>query len=83
MTAIFIEILGFTGMMLCLSAYAMNVRGVLGSDSKYYLLANGLGGAFLVLNSIWHWALPSAIENAVWSGIALWGFISRKNKKDF
>ena len=80
MIDIFIEILGFTGMMLCLSAYAMNVRGVLDSDSKYYLLANGLGGAFLVLNSIWHWALPSAIENAVWSGIAFWGFISRKNK---
>ena len=78
MIAIFVEILGFIGMMLCISAYAMNVRGVLSSDSKYYLLANGFGGAFLVLNSLWHWALPSAIENAVWSGIALWGFISRK-----
>ena len=81
MGEILIEILGFTGMMLCLSAYAMNVRGVLSSDSKYYLLANAFGGAFLVLNSMWHWALPSAIENAVWAGIALWGFISRKNKK--
>ena len=81
MIDILIEILGFSGMMLCLTAYAMNVRGRLSSDSKFYLLANGFGGAFLVLNSIWHWALPSAIENAVWSGIALWGFISRKNKR--
>ena len=78
MKDILIEILGFSGMMLCLTAYAMNVRGRLSSDSKFYLLANGFGGAFLVLNSLWHWALPSAIENAVWSGIALWGFISRK-----
>ena len=75
---VLIEILGFMGMLLCLSAYALNVRGTLSSDSHYYLLANGFGGVFLVANSLWHWALPSAIENSVWAGIALWGFLSRK-----
>ena len=73
MTEILIEIVGYTGMSLCISAYALNVHGKLASDSKYYLLANGFGGMFLVLNSLWHWALPSAFENAVWAGIAFCG----------
>ncbi len=73
MKEILIEIVGYLGMGLCISAYALNVHGKLASDSKYYLLANGFGGIFLVLNSLWHWALPSAFENAVWAGIALWG----------
>lgn len=78
---ILIEIIGYLGMVLCISAYALNVRGILNSDSRYYLLANGMGGLFLVLNSLWHWALPSAFENAVWAGIALWGFVMRRSKR--
>jgi hypothetical protein len=58
--SIFIEIIGYTGTALCISAYILNVRGRLQADSAYYLLANGFGGAFLVINSEWHWALPSA-----------------------
>ncbi len=73
-----IELLGYLGMILCITAYALNVRGTLSSNSKYYLLANSLGGILLVLNSVWHWALPSAIENAVWASIALLGFLKRK-----
>ena len=77
---ILIEIIGFAGTALCISAYILNVRGRLSSDSKYYLLANGLGGAFLVINSVWHWALPSAIENAIWATVALFGLVGRKAK---
>jgi hypothetical protein len=76
--SIFIEIIGFTGTILCISAYILNVQGRLSSDSRYYLLANGLGGAFLVVNSVWHWALPSAIENAIWATVALIGILKRK-----
>lgn len=75
---ILIEIIGFSGMILCISAYALNVRGSLNADSKYYLMANTVGGVFLVLNSLWHWALPSAFENAVWASIALLGILKRK-----
>ena len=76
--SIFIEIIGFTGTALCISAYILNVQGRLQADSAYYLLANGFGGAFLVINSVWHWALPSAIENAIWATVALFGFLNRK-----
>jgi hypothetical protein len=75
---ILIEIIGYVGMLLCLSAYGLNVKGIINAESSYYLLANGVGGAFLVLNSIWHWALPSAFENGVWASIALWGLVNRK-----
>jgi hypothetical protein len=76
--AIFIEIIGFTGTALCISAYILNVQGRLSADSRYYLLANGMGGVFLVINSVWHWALPSAIENAIWASVALFGILKRK-----
>lgn len=80
---ILIEIIGFMGMILCISAYALNVRGTLNSDSPYYLSANIVGGIFLVINSLWHWALPSAFENAVWASIALLGILKgRKAKKN-
>ena len=76
--SILIEIIGFAGTFLCISAYILNVRGRLSAESPYYLLANCFGGAFLVLNSVWHWALPSAIENAIWASVALIGFWGRK-----
>jgi hypothetical protein len=79
--SIFIEIIGFIGTLLCISAYILNVRGKLASDAKYYLLANGMGGIFLVINSVWHWALPSAIENGIWAGVALLGFFGRRKKQ--
>jgi hypothetical protein len=75
-----VEILGYFGMFLCLSAYTLNVLGKVSSDSLYYLLANGFGGAFLVLNSYYHWAFPSAIENAVWASIAFLGLLKRKKQ---
>ena len=76
--SILIEIIGFTGTILCISAYILNVQGRLSADSPRYLLANCLGGAFLVFNSVWHWALPSAIENAIWASVALMGILKRK-----
>lgn len=75
---IFIETIGYLGMFLCLSAYTLNVLGKVASDSHYYLFANGIGGAFLVVNSYWHLALPSAIENSVWASIAFLGLLKRK-----
>ncbi len=75
---VFVEILGYFGMFLCLSAYTLNVLGKVSADSRYYLLANGFGGAFLVLNSYYHWAMPSAIENSVWASIAFLGLFRRK-----
>lgn len=76
--SILIEIIGYTGTLLCISAYILNVQGRLSADSRYYLMANSLGGAFLVINSVWHWALPSAIENAIWASVALIGIFKRK-----
>lgn len=77
---VFVEIIGFMGMFLCLSAYGLNVFGRITSESRYYLLANSFGGIFLVINAFWHWALPSAIENAVWATIAFGGLLKRKTK---
>jgi hypothetical protein len=75
---ILIEVIGYSGMFLCLSAYTLNVFGKIASDSLYYLFANSFGGAFLVINAYYHWALPLAIENGVWASIAFIGLLKRK-----
>jgi hypothetical protein len=76
--SIFIEIVGYIGTLLCISAYFLNIRGHLDAKSPYYLAANIVGGVFLVANSIYHWALPSAIENSIWALVALLGLFGRK-----
>jgi Na+/pantothenate symporter len=73
--SIFIEIIGYIGTILCISAYFLNVRGRLDASSPYYLAANVVGGIFLVINSVYHWALPSAIENSIWALVALVGLM--------
>ena len=81
MENIWVEAIGFFGMSCCLGAYALNVRGHLAATDGRYLLANVVGGACLVVNSLWHWALPSAIENSIWAGIALLSVCSNWQKK--
>jgi hypothetical protein len=62
----FIDIAGWSGMLLILAAYALNSSGRMRSDSQLYQWMNIVGAAGLTLNSGWNFAWPSATLNVVW-----------------
>jgi hypothetical protein len=67
-----IEVIGWTGALLILAAYALLSSGKLRAQSLTYHLMNILGAAGFVVNSGWNGALPSAAMNVVWIGIGLY-----------
>jgi hypothetical protein len=67
-----IEIIGWTGALLILAAYALLSAGKLRAQSLTYHLMNILGAAGFVVNSGWNGALPSAAMNVVWIGIGVY-----------
>lgn len=66
-----IDFLGWAGAFLLLGAYACVSFKKLRADSVSYQLANGLGSCFLVVNTIYYHAFPSAFVNVIWIGIAV------------
>jgi hypothetical protein len=68
-----IEVMGWSGALLLLSAYALLSGGKLRAESLTYQLMNILGAAGFVVNSGWNGALPSAAMNLVWMGIGIYG----------
>ncbi|HET7757153.1 MAG TPA: hypothetical protein VFK87_07845 [Steroidobacteraceae bacterium] len=70
-----IEVIGWTGAVLILSAYALLSAGKLSGDSRGYHLMNIAGAIGFVINSGWNGALPSAGLNVVWIGIGAYGLL--------
>ena len=70
-----IEIIGWLGAVLVLSAYGLLSSHRLSSRSAAYQVLNIAGSIGLVINSGWNGAIPSAGVNVIWLGIgahALW-----------
>ncbi len=70
-----IEIVGWLGALLVLSAYGLLSAHRLSSYSVAYQALNIAGSIGLVINSAWNGAIPSAAVNVIWLGIgahALW-----------
>lgn len=61
-----IETLGWTGSLLVLIAYALNMNKKLPADSLTYYLLNILGSALLIINTAYHHAFPSMAVNIIW-----------------
>ena len=75
-----VNIIGWLGSAAVVSAYALiSTRRVRG-DSLLYQLLNLIGSIFLVINTFYLGALPSAFVNTIWIGIALFALwrIARK-----
>ena len=73
-TRIFVDSIGWIGSCMVILAYALNMYKKLRSDALVYYLLNIIGSAFLIVNTIYHNAIPSAMVNIVWvliAGIAL------------
>ena len=72
-----IEIVGWLGAVLMLSAYLLLTSGKVSSRSNLYLWMNVLSGAGFVINSAWNGAYPSAFINVIWAAIGLYRVFGR------
>ena len=74
------EIAGWGGALLILSAYLLLSLGRLSGQSPVYQWMNVIGACGFAINGWWHGALPSAALNVVWlliGGMALWRIAKR------
>ena len=80
LTVIAINVVGWIGMALLISAYALVTAGKLHGPGLTFQLMNLFGGGFLMVNSGYYGAWPSAALNLVWVVIGLVG-LSRARLK--
>jgi hypothetical protein len=73
-----IEVVGWIGASLIISAYALLSSGKLSGDSKLYHYMNIVGAVGFVVNSGWNGAFPSAALNVVWIGIGSYALLQRR-----
>ncbi|HTH55531.1 MAG TPA: hypothetical protein VL728_05755 [Cyclobacteriaceae bacterium] len=67
---LFIDTIGWIGSIEVIAAYALNSYQMIPSNSIYFQLLNLTGGFFLIINTVYHRAYPSAFINIVWVIIA-------------
>jgi hypothetical protein len=70
MKKIIIDAVGWIGSIEVIAAYGLNSYQVIPSDSIYFQLLNLTGAFFLIINTVYHRAYPSAFINVVWVIIA-------------
>ncbi|MEJ7861572.1 MAG: hypothetical protein WKF90_08040 [Pyrinomonadaceae bacterium] len=79
-----VEIVGWIGTFLLLTAYVLVSFKKLEGDSIKYQMMNVVAGLCLVTNTLYHGAYPPSFLNAVWSIIAVVAIITigRKSGKN-
>ena len=84
LTEIAIEVAGWAGALMILTAYLLLSAGKLTGQSLVYQGMNVIGAAGFTVNGWWHGALPSAVLNIVWmliGAVALWGIVNARETK--
>jgi hypothetical protein len=77
-----IDILGWIGSAEVIIAYGLNSYQKMKSDSPLFQILNLTGATFLIINTIYYHAYPSAFINVVWVIIAAFAIGKRIfNKK--
>ena len=77
MSTLLVDLLGWIGAALILTAYALVSARRLEGDALAYQLPNLVGGLLLVVNTVYYGAYPSTAVNAVWIGVAGWSLLTR------
>jgi hypothetical protein len=70
---IIVNVVGWMGMALLIGAYALVTAGRLHGPGLPFQLMNLFGGGFLMINSAYYGAWPSAALNLVWVVIGIVG----------
>lgn len=81
-TVIVISVLGWLGMGLLIGAYGLVTAGRITGTSLPFQLMNLFGGAFLMINSAYYGAWPSAVLNLVWVVIGTVGLARSRRARD-
>jgi hypothetical protein len=76
-----IGIIGWTGTILLLAAYALLTARRLSAGGWVYQTINLIGGLALMFNTAYYSAWPSAALNLVWFGIGLVGLIHSRRRR--
>jgi hypothetical protein len=72
-TVIAINVVGWLGMALLIGAYVLVTGGRILGTSLVFQLMNLVGGLFLMVNSAYYGAWPSAGLNLVWVAVGTVG----------
>ncbi|MCW2792068.1 MAG: hypothetical protein JWO76_1166 [Nocardioides sp.] len=75
LTVVVVNVLGWLGMALLISAYGLVTAGRVHASGLGFQLMNLFGGAFLMVNSAYYSAWPSAALNLVWVIIGAVGLV--------
>jgi hypothetical protein len=73
-----IDLTGWIGSAMVVLAYALNMYKKLAADDVLYYLLNIAGSACLIVNTLFHQAIPSAVVNIIWVLIAMGALIRKK-----
>lgn len=82
MPGIYFEIIGWLGTILIMAAYFLVTAKKISPSSDLYQILNLFGAVFVIVNVIFHGALPSVALNSIWALIAIYGLI-KNHKKEF
>lgn len=66
-----IDIVGWTGAVLLLTAFALVSNDRVSATGARYLCLNIVGSVLLLANNVFHGAYPSGFVNTVWTGVAV------------
>ncbi|MFZ5918347.1 MAG: CBU_0592 family membrane protein [Chloroflexota bacterium] len=69
---VLIDLIGWSGAVSVLLAYALVSTRKMEGDSFVYQLLNLAGSLLLIVNSSFYGAFPSVGVNVVWAGIAIY-----------
>lgn len=75
-----IESIGWLGAALILLAYLLLSTGRTEARSTLYQGLNLVGALGFIVNSGWNGALPSAVLNVIWAGIALFALVRLRQR---
>ena len=80
MARFLVDVVGWLGAALLLFAYGFVSFKKLRVDSGYYQLLNVVGSCFLIVNTVYYRAYPSALVNLIWIIIALLAMFRMKSR---
>lgn len=66
-----VDILGWIGSVEVIAAYGLNSYQKINADSLTFQILNLTGAAFLIANTVYYGAFPSAVINVIWVIIAI------------
>jgi hypothetical protein len=66
-----IDVIGWSGSVMVITAYGLNSYQKIKSDSLLFLFLNLIGGIFLIIYSVYYTAYANTFINVVWVIIAI------------